>query len=243
MMMVNFSDLIQIGDVPVSITSTSLETRTETANRRQGLSRASELVLVLGLLLTVGTGGFARPAVAQSSPSSSQIWVNTKHVSAQAGVSSADDIDDVSAPARIADIRSQLSLNVKQVADAMQVGRPAVYNWLQGTTPREAQQFRLKALHDIAQEWKTLSDIPVGKYLIAPLKGGDSLMGLLRAPKLDHAQISQVMERISANIRAAESRKHASGYRSAASVMKDLGINPDSKEVQQQRVKDAADFG
>jgi hypothetical protein len=246
MMMDTFGDLIQIGDAPVCLTSTSLKSTADVANHQQGLRRVSELLLVLGMFLTVGTGGFARPAVAQESPSSSRVWVHTKH-SAQRSAGAArvaiDAFEDVSAPSRISEIRNQLSLNVKQLADAMQVGRPAVYSWLQGTTPRESQQVRLKALYDVAQEWKALSDLPVGKYLIAPQKDGVSLLGLLRASELDRERIYQGLKRIGSTIQHAANRKQATRYRSAASFMGERGIKPASRELQQQRIDDEADFG
>lgn len=237
------SDLVQIADSPVSITSTSGCFSPEGATGHSGKSPASELVLVMGLLFTVGTGGFFGTLAPPFSPSSSQISVETRSVARRPEKEDAVDTEDVSAPARLLEIRKQLSLNVKQLADAMQVGRPAVYNWLQGGAPREAQQVRLKELLDIAREWSASSDTPVGKFLITPLNARDSLMGLLRLPVLDRERISQVLALISRNIRSAESRKLASGYRSAASAMRELGIEPASKEVQQQRVDDASNFG
>jgi hypothetical protein len=125
----------------------------------------------------------------------------------------------------------------------MQVGRPAVYAWLQGVNPREGPQIRLKELRDIATTWSSLTDKPVGKYLIAPLAGGTSFLELLRAPELNRAAINRAMEEISSNIRAADSRKRNSGYVSAAKILKEGGTKPLSRELRRERINDAADFG
>lgn len=216
--------------------STSINTDAETTRRQAG-SRMLDIFLI-GLLSGVGTGGLSVPVRPQSSPSSSQTWVSTRNEPPEP-----NEVEDVSAPARISKIRGQLSLNMKQVADAMQVGRPAVYAWFQGATPRDGQQQRLKELHDIADKWRSLSSVPVGKYLIIPLENGASLLDLIRANDLDHTEINRAIGQISSIIQATERRRKTSGYRSAASVMKELQVKPASREIEQQRINDASDLG
>jgi hypothetical protein len=234
--MLIYDDPSQISDLLLFGGGTSLGNQVETSSWRQRSSPMLE-VLIAGLL-GMGTGSLSVPLKPQTTPSGSQISVSTGPRPRHAG-----NVEDISAPGRISEIRSRLSLNLKQVADAMQVRRPAVYAWLQGANPREAQQTRLKELRDIAKTWSSLTDKPVGKYLIAPLAGGASLLELLRAPELNRAAINQAMEEISSNIRAADSRKRNSGYVSAAKILKQSGAKLVSKELRRERINDAADFG
>lgn len=229
-----YDDSSRIDDVFLS--GTSLGNDVETPSRRQRGSPMLEVLLVG--LLGMGTGSLSIPLRPQSTPSGSQISVSTGPRPRLV-----ENAEDISAPGRISAIRSRLSLNLKQVAGAMQVGRPAVYAWLQGANPRESQQIRLKELRDIAKTWSGLTDKPVGKYLIAPLAGGASLLELLHSPKLNGAAINQAMEEISSNIRAAESRKRNGGYVSAANIVKQDGTKPLSRERRRERINDAADFG
>lgn len=238
--------LIECGNLTMGTSScTSIDERAEAPKSGPG-KRLADLLLILGLVFTVGTGGFAMPAAAQSTatPSSSRIWVATRHAAAQAPASDyqAHTAPAIAAPERITEIRQQLSLNVKQLAEAMLVERPTVYGWMKGTTPREIQQLRLKELYDIALEWKALSGMPVSKYLIAPLDGGASLMGLLRSPTLDRQRIEAAVNTISSTIRIAEAKKQNSDYKSVASVMAARKIKSATPQTQQQRIDEAVDL-
>lgn len=241
--------LLNFGDpatIPGGSTSTAPQ---EIASRSNRMGSAPDLLLLLGTALTiggVGTGGFARSVVAQSTPSSSRVWMDDSH--GLEGVPAVEEVDAeesaITPAARIAEARDRLSLNVTQFADVMRVGRPSVYGWIrEETMPRENQQLRLKELYDVAREWRDLSDIPVGKYLVMPLSDGASLLQLLREPELDRQRISRSMRQIASAIQAAEYRKRASGYRSMASVMRAHGIQEDSEEVQRQRVEDISNWG
>ena len=87
-----------------------------------------------------------------------------------------------------------------------------------------------------------MSDIPPGKFLVTPLHGGVSLIGLLRAPSLERVKLSEAMGQISSILREAEGRKQASGYKTALSAMREMHVAEPSEEIQRQRLDDVSDF-
>jgi hypothetical protein len=205
---------------------------------------AGPAALLLSLIFAAGTGGITERAEAQSIPTSSDVLIEVRHVKAPARAAHfvPNDQEDISVIDRLETIRNQLSLNTKQLSDAMLVGRPAVYGWLNGSTPRHGQQLRLKELYDIAREWKRANNVPIGKHLIAPLETGVSLAALLRAEVLDRARITQTLMTIGAAAHASAERRRNSGYRSVSSVMKARNIKPVASRTQQQRIDDLADI-
>jgi len=67
---------------------------------------------------------------------------------------------------QIALIRSSLSLQVKELAQAVGVERPTVYSWINGVrTPQPANRDRLHCLYRLARYWNGLSNAPLGKAL------------------------------------------------------------------------------
>jgi hypothetical protein len=199
--------------------------------------------LIWSLLLVAGTGGVAKKAEAQGNPTTSHFVVREafRHSSAAAGAP-VDELEDLSVEGRLRTVQEQLSLNTKQLADAMRVGRPAVYGWLNGTTPREGQQARLKELYDIAREWKAANRAPVGKRLITPVGRGESLASLLRSEPLARARISEALTSIGKDLGRSSERRHVSQYKSAASVIQARNAKTPASEVRRQRLDELADF-
>jgi DNA-binding transcriptional regulator YiaG len=204
--------------------------------------------IVLALTLMVGSGGFFRSEAAEAlDMSGGQTLVDVRGSAHPGGAKDSQTVEAsyeaVSAPERIEGIRASLSLSVTGVAQALRVGRPAVYAWMRGAAvPRAARQLRLKALYDVACEWRSLSPNSVGKHLIAPLADGASLLSLLAAKRLDRAAVTRALEQLSTAIRVAEQRRMRSEYRSAASVMRTEGIRPASRPLQQDRIDEASDL-
>jgi len=204
-------------------------------------ARTANSVTFLLLMFTAGTGGFAQPNEASGiTPTSTHVSLHPLQATELRGTGRKTRV--VPVPERIAEIRQHLSLNVSQIAEVMQVGRPAVYSWLNDQrTPRSTQQDRLSRLYTLATQWRRRSSEPVGKYLILPLDRGESLLGLLRKRDQDAGQIDRLLDAICAAIASRETRRQRGGYRSAASIIKKQGYKQDSPEVQQQRIEDAAD--
>jgi transcriptional regulator with XRE-family HTH domain len=82
---------------------------------------------------------------------------------------------------QIAAIRSSLSLQMKELAEAVGVERPTVYSWLNDrNTPHAANRDRLQALYRIARKWNRLSPTPLAKQLHEPDTQGVSIFSLLK---------------------------------------------------------------
>ena len=79
----------------------------------------------------------------------------------------------VSPAAMLATIRNAFGLNIKQLADVLQVTRVTVYEWLKldaAAVLRENTRQRLVLVHMLAKAWMKLGAIP-GSYLYEPLAG------------------------------------------------------------------------
>ncbi len=143
----------------------------------------------------------------------------------------------ISTPERIAQIRKHLSMNIKQLSDALCVGRPTLYHWInEETTPRTTQLNRLKSLYDIARHWTGLSNRPVGKNLVTPLQDGRSLAALLSDPYLDLVKVQAALQTIHSVLEVSNQRKLRSNYRSASSIMRERGYEPDDSATQELRI-------
>ncbi len=82
---------------------------------------------------------------------------------------------------RISRVRSELSLNVKELSTILRVERPTIYAWLSGrTAPYPRNRKRLQELYRIALAWSEMSNTPVGDAVRWEDEGGNSILGLLR---------------------------------------------------------------
>jgi DNA-binding transcriptional regulator YiaG len=182
---------------------------------------------------SVGSGGTATiraSAVPQrSSPRVVVAWVSRARPADPA----------ITTPERLKEIRRQLSLNVRQLARAMHVGRPAVYSWLdRRSTPRETQLQRLKQLYDAAEIWARMSDRPVGQNLRTPLEDGRSLASLLMEETLDVSAVTHALQTIrNAVLREGDRRAE---YRSVADVARQRGfIQPSAVAARRRLVSES----
>jgi len=86
---------------------------------------------------------------------------------------------------QIALIRSSLSLQVKELAQAVAVERPTVYSWINAErTPQPANRERLHTLYRLAQYWNRLSDLPLGKALHELDPDGRTIFDYLRDDRI-----------------------------------------------------------
>lgn len=105
--------------------------------------------------------------------------------------------DHVSTADRVLLLRRWLSLPVAEAARALGVQRPTVYAWERGEGPAHKNAARLRTLFEIASEWRSLSDEPVGplrKELVT--SDGKSLVDLLCAKSLRPEAIRSAMEQL-----------------------------------------------
>lgn len=104
-------------------------------------------------------------------------------------------------------IRSMLSLNVKELAGALQVERPSVYAWIGGTAePKPRNRRRIEMLCSLAREWGRLSPLPLGSLRTASDDSGASILSLLTGDTFDMSRLLQLL-RAAAKKQAAERSK------------------------------------
>jgi DNA-binding transcriptional regulator YiaG len=95
-------------------------------------------------------------------------------------------------------IRSSLSLRVTELAEALQVQRPTIYAWMKSETePQDDNRLRLEVISEIAREWRSLSDKPLGNLLRQPTGDSPSLMNLLKRKHLNQSGISKLLRQLS----------------------------------------------
>jgi len=91
---------------------------------------------------------------------------------------------------QIALIRSALSLQIKELAEAVGVKRPTVYSWINDeNSPQATNRDRLHAIYRLAQQWSRLSSSPLGKALHDVDEQGISVFDFLRKPTISSASI------------------------------------------------------
>jgi DNA-binding transcriptional regulator YiaG len=187
-----------------------------------------------------GTGGITKDLMLSHDVLSirrASVHVEAKS-NALTGIRNKEEAEEaISTPERIAQIRKHLSMNIKQLSDALRVGRPTLYHWInKETTPRTAQLNRLKSLYDITRYWIGLSNKPVGKHLVTPLQDGRSLAALLSDPSLDLVKVQTALRTIHSVLEVSDQRKLRSNYRSASSIMRERGYEPDDSATQELRI-------
>ncbi len=101
---------------------------------------------------------------------------------------------------QVSAIKLHLGLSMSDIADALQVKRPTVYQWLSGSEPRQANLKRLHKLYGVAREWSGLNDKTPGRYLRVPIINGKSLIDLLSEDDLDSEAISRILLEINGKI-------------------------------------------
>jgi transcriptional regulator with XRE-family HTH domain len=83
-------------------------------------------------------------------------------------------------------IRSSLSLNINEMARVVHVERPTIYEWIGGrSNPHPDNRERLSKVFAIAQEWKSISPLPVDSYVRKPDITGKSIVDLLSEESID----------------------------------------------------------
>lgn len=109
----------------------------------------------------------------------------------------------------VAEVRSSLSLQIKELAEILGVRRPTVYSWLQGDQrPQDQNRRRLLELLKVARVWKQISDQPVGKAIRTQLNGaGLSLLDQLNCEVIAFHEVEEHMRAIAESADATPKKK------------------------------------
>ena len=108
----------------------------------------------------------------------------------------------------IATIRSALSLQVKELAEALRVERPTVYAWIRGeSSPQPENRERLAAILRVAQGWNNHCGLPMeGSVREEFGAGGMTFAGLLRADSIDQKLVSDQIKEIAKKVMARQAK-------------------------------------
>jgi hypothetical protein len=88
----------------------------------------------------------------------------------------------------LAAIRSRLSLSITDLAAALEVKRPTIYSWIEGSAePKQKRVGMIQSLHRVAERWASLSTQPVGVLLTRVDDQGLSLRDRIRRREFDAA--------------------------------------------------------
>ncbi len=84
-------------------------------------------------------------------------------------------------PDIVAEIRSALSLQVKELAEILQVERPTIYAWIKGSSsPQKQNRSRLRQVSHLAGEWNHLSNRPIGQAIRETDDAGRTIVDYMR---------------------------------------------------------------
>lgn len=102
----------------------------------------------------------------------------------------AEPVEPIDNAQMISEIRSSLSLQVREVAEIVGVERPTIYSWIRGEVmPQRPNQARLGQLHGYARQWRSYSSRPIGRVVRQSGADGKSLLDLLKAEDQGEAYI------------------------------------------------------
>lgn len=109
----------------------------------------------------------------------------------------------------VAEVRSSLSLQIKELAEILGVQRPTVYSWLEGDQkPQDQNRRRLLELLKIARIWTQISDQPVGKAIRTQLnKDGHSLLDQLKRDVINLHEVKNHMQALAHGATATSRKK------------------------------------
>jgi len=98
----------------------------------------------------------------------------------------------------VAEIRSTLSLNVKELAEILKVQRPTIYAWMRGEQkPQGENRRRLSQLARVARLWLQMSNLPLGTLVRESLdENGRSLVDAFAEENIDYGSIESRMKSI-----------------------------------------------
>lgn len=129
----------------------------------------------------------------------------------------------IGVPIQLVTIRQELSLSVTDLARALQVERPTIYAWMRGQArPHQSNLKKINYLMDLAEEWKHLSNRPMGTLNAERLSGGQSFLDLLGASSVGPGELRAALRELS---EFAQSKSSGRTY-GMKSIAESLGFAP-----------------
>lgn len=175
------------------------------------------LVIATLLPFHVGTGG--APAIDIVATGRTNLTI-VREESVEQGVHVSDSI---ATSDRVLLLRRWLSLSVAEAARVLGVQRPTVYAWERGEVPAQKNVARLRALFDLANHWRSLSEEPVGALRKEVVTGdGKTLVALLSERRIRAEAIRSAMT----SLLAMQNQEFAARPLSGADLAQRFGFRP-----------------
>lgn len=134
----------------------------------------------------------------------------------------------------IAAIRSSLSLQVKELAEAMLVQRPTVYSWIKNEVElASVNRVRLQTMYRIAKFWNRLCRLPADGLLRNSFQDGYSVLDLLKRAEVDEDEVKKRLETL-AKARIKQQMKVDEERPTSAAILSKYNIVEDDVADQQQ---------
>jgi transcriptional regulator with XRE-family HTH domain len=95
-------------------------------------------------------------------------------------------------------IEQKTGLTRSQIAEALDVERPTLYQWLRGSQPRQPALVRIAALRDIATEWDEAALGSARSAWSMRIPGEPTLGELLKADRIDAESVRRFMRQLQA---------------------------------------------
>ena len=115
-------------------------------------------------------------------------------------------------------VRAVFGLNIKETAEVFGITRQTVYQWMKLTDMEQVRAHenrdRLKELYGVAQAWQKLPRLK-GRWLYALLPTGNTVLDLLKAPRIDLDALQAACQALAASTPA---RRREEGERATQAV-------------------------
>ncbi|EAQ82797.1 hypothetical protein [Blastopirellula marina] len=114
-----------------------------------------------------------------------------------------------SIPEIISEIRANLALQVKELAEVVGVERPTVYGWIKdNATPHKSNHDRLMQVYRISQAWRKISRLPAGAALREFVDDeGNSVIDYMRRDSMNEIAIDALLQSIATRVNSRDREK------------------------------------
>jgi len=142
-------------------------------------------------------------------------------------------VEPLSIADQVRELLAALALNKSQLAEALRVTRPTIYEWFQGKEPKASNTERLYALLRLLSRASVSGAMPLNaRFVRQPLSLDEpSLLTLLCEDKIDEARVLRTLEKAKAAANVAMNRRNAREERLRA-----LGFEEPSNEQRKEQL-------
>jgi len=136
---------------------------------------------------------------------------------------------------RVAFCKQTLSLNITQLAEALQVERPTVYAWLSGSSKlHPSNELRLNLIYRVADSWlRTAHHTLDAAALLRPTNDGRTIFQMLKETDINVPEIRNVF----AELQKTTNQSELSSGQKRFAISKSLGYEKLSKRDAARRLR------